>query len=98
MQPPAERWLALAGAHNYSLKKLGEKIAAKMKEAGLPAIAEENLELAAKCAYEGSKEWFAESAAETETKIDDVVASFSSFADQYVIPQIAAIDLDKDGK
>lgn len=82
----------------YELKKLGEKIAEKMKAAGLPAIAEENLEKAAKCAYEGSKEWFQESAAETSTKVDDVVASFASYADAYVLPQIEKIDLDKDGK
>lgn len=82
----------------YELKKLGAKISEKMKAAGLPAAAEADLEKAAHASYEGVKEWLKESAAETESKVDDVLISFSSYADAFVEAEIAKIDIDKDGK
>ncbi len=82
----------------YELKKLGAKIAENMKAAGLPAVAEADLEKAAHASYEGVKEWLKEGAAETETKVDDVLVSFSSYADAFVDAEINKIDLDGDGK
>lgn len=81
----------------YELKDLGEKIIAKAKEDGLE-IAEEAVEKLAKAAYYGTKEWFAESAALSQTKVDDIMVPFVNFADSIVIPQIEKIDLNQDGK
>lgn len=82
----------------YELKKLGEKIQAKMKDAGLPVAAEADLEKAAHASYEGVKEWLQESAAETSTPVDDILVGFVKYADPFVDAEIAKIDIDKDGK
>jgi hypothetical protein len=81
----------------YELKALGQKIKEKAAAEGL-TIAEEAVETLAKAAYMGTKEWAQESAVLSETKIDDFVAPFYNHADQFVMPQIEKIDLDKDGK
>jgi hypothetical protein len=80
----------------YELKALGAKILEKAKADGLE-IAEEAVEKLAKAAYFGVKEWAQESAALSETKVDDFIAPFYNYADQYVLPQIEKIDLDGDG-
>lgn len=84
-------------AKPYELKALGDKIIAKAKADGL-TLAEEAVEKLAKACYLGTKEWLQDSAAASSTKIDDVVVSFIGYADPYVLPQIAKIDLDGDGK
>lgn len=81
----------------YELKALGEKILAKAKEDGL-TIAEEAVEKIAKAAYLGTKEWAKESAAISDTKIDDFVMPALDYLDGFVLPQIDKIDLDGDGK
>ncbi len=81
----------------YGLKDLGEKIAAKARENGLH-LAEEAVEVLAKAAYLGMKDWLKESAAMTSTPIDDVVVGFANYADPIVLEQIAKLDLDKDGQ
>ncbi len=80
----------------YDLKDLGDKIIAHAKADGLE-IAEEAVEKLAKAAYFGVKDWAKESAAISETKIDDLAAKFYDYADQFVVPQIEAIDIDHDG-
>lgn len=81
----------------YSLKDLGQKIAAEAKKDGLE-IAEEAVEKLAKAAYMGTKAWAKESAELSETKVDDVLARFYDMADPIVLEQIAKIDLNHDGK
>lgn len=77
----------------YDLKALGQKLQA----AGLP-IAEEMLEAAGAKLYIATKEWIQESAVLSENKIDDVIAPFLGQLDNVVLPMIAKLDLDKDGK
>lgn len=77
----------------YDIKALGQKL----KDAGLP-LAEEQLEAQAGQAYVAIKQWLVESAALSENKIDDIVAGFYAQLDPIVLPLIASIDLDKDGK
>lgn len=71
----------------YDLKALGEKLAA----AGLP-IAKDALEKGAGEAYVAFKAWLKESAALSETGIDDVVVGFVDQFDAYVLPKIDAIN------
>jgi hypothetical protein len=82
----------------YELKALGLKIMEEAKKDGL-TIAEEAAEKLAKAAYIGTKNWFQESAALSENKVDDFISPFFSMADGLVLPQIeAVIDFDGDGK
>lgn len=81
----------------YSLKALGQFIALEAKQDGLE-LAEESIEKLAKAAYAGIKSWAKISAAMSENVIDDVAAKFYDYADPYVLPQIEALDLNKDGK
>ena len=71
----------------YDLKDLGEKLAAK----GLP-ILKESAESTAKEVYLAVKEWAKESAAISETKIDDLVAPFYDQLDPLVLGAIDKID------
>lgn len=80
----------------YDIKALGSKIVEKAKVDGL-SLAEEAAEKLAKAAYFGLKEWAKESAALSSTKIDDAILPFYDFLDQFVLPQIDKIDLDKSG-
>lgn len=80
----------------YSLKALGEKVLAKAQAEGL-TVAEEAVEVLAKAAYLGLKEWATESAAASENKIDDFIVPFYGHLDQFVLEQITKIDLDKSG-
>lgn len=77
----------------YDLKALG----AKLKAAGLP-IAEDALESAGVNGYKAVKEWLVESAALSETKVDDLVVPFVGQLDQVVEKLVGGIDLDGDGK
>lgn len=81
----------------YELKALGQKIVEEARKEGL-TIAEEALEKLGKAVYFGTKEWAKESAARSETKVDDFFVPFYDHADQFVVPQIEKIDLDGDGK
>lgn len=81
----------------YDLKELGAKITAEAKKDGLH-LAEEAAEKLAKAVYIGTKAWLIESAELSENKVDDFVAPFYNYADQYVLPQIEKLDLDHDGK
>lgn len=81
----------------YELKALGQKIKEKAALRGL-SLAEETIEVLAIAAYEGTKEWIQESAALSETKIDDVIAPFLGHLDGFLKPQIEKLDLDGDGK
>jgi hypothetical protein len=78
----------------YDLKALGEKILEKM-DLGLT---EEQIERLGKAVYEGSKEWAIESAQLSENKLDDLFQGLYGFLDQFVLPQIEKLDLNKDGK
>lgn len=80
----------------YELKALGQKISERAKADGLE-LAEEAVEKLAKAAYFGFKDWAKESAALSETKVDDFAAQFYDLADKHVVPQIEKLDLDKDG-
>ena len=80
----------------YSLKSLGDAIAAEAKKEGL-TIAEEAVEKLAKAAYIGLKAWGKESAILSENKVDDVILPFFDLVDQFALPQIQKIDLDGSG-
>ena len=80
----------------YDIKVLGQMIIEEAKKDGL-TIAEEAAEKLAKAAYVGSKKWFAQSAAMTDTKADDLVAGIYNMADPVVMPMIEAM-VDGDGK
>lgn len=68
----------------YSIKSLGEKLKSK----GLPV-----LEDTADKVYEAVKEWIQESAAMSETKIDDVVVPLAfPILDKVIEPAIDKID------
>lgn len=71
----------------YDLQALAEKLKSK----GLP-IALEAGEEAAKQVYIAVKEWAVESAALSETKVDDLVAPFYGHLDQIVLPLVDKID------
>lgn len=81
----------------YDIKALGEMIVEEAKKDGL-TIAEEATEKLGKATYVASKKWFAQSAAMTDTKADDLVAGIYNMADPVVMPMIEAIDIDGDGK
>lgn len=81
----------------YDLKALGELVVAEMKKDGL-AVAEEATEKLARAAYVGLKVWLTDSSALSENKIDDLLAPLLTVVDGLVLPQIAKIDLDGDGK
>lgn len=81
----------------YDLKALGELIISNAKKEGL-TVAEDAVELLAKAAYNSLKEWGKESAKLSETKIDDFISPFYDQLDSLVLPQIAKIDLDGNGK
>ena len=81
----------------YDFSELGKKIAEKAKADGLE-LAEEAVEQLGKAAYAGLKEWATESAALSDTKIDDFIAPFYSQLDAFVNESIAKIDLNSDGK
>lgn len=81
----------------YKAKDLGALVLAKAQAEGL-TIAEEAVETLAKAVYLGFKEWMVQSAAVSPSKIDDFFVSFYEQLDGFVMPQIAKIDLDKDGK
>jgi hypothetical protein len=68
----------------------------KAKEGGLD-LAEQTGEHLGKAVYLGLKEWAKESARLSETQIDDLISPFYDQLDQFVIPQIEKLDLDKDG-
>ncbi len=80
----------------YGLKDLGQLIVDEAKANGLE-IAEEALEQLGKAVYYGFSEWLSQSASLSDNKIDDILAPFYKHVDQYVLPQIDKIDLDKDG-
>jgi hypothetical protein len=80
----------------YDLKSLGEMIVAEAKIDGL-SVAEESLEKLGKAVYVGLKKWARESAALSETKVDDFLAPFYDQLDPFVNEQIEKIDLDGDG-
>jgi len=77
----------------YSLQALAEKL----KEKGL-TVAEEGIEKVASQVYLAVKEWIQESALKSENKMDDMIAPFIGQLDAIVLPAIAKLDLDKDGK
>lgn len=81
----------------YDIKALGQIIIEEAKKDGL-TIAEEACEKLAKACYMGTKRWGKESAALSESKVDDFLAPFYDQADPIVLPQIEKIDLDGDGK
>lgn len=82
----------------YDLKDLARKIVAHADPGHVAEMAEAELEKIARAAYLGFKEWAKESAALSETKVDDFLAPFYDQADPFVLPQIEKIDLNKDGK
>lgn len=84
-------------AKAYDLKALGEKIKARAAAKGIH-MAEETVEVLGEAVYMGFMDWAKESADVSDTKLDDIAAKFYGYADQYVLPQIKAIDLDGDGK
>jgi hypothetical protein len=55
------------------------------------------LRLLAKPAWEGTKQWAADSALASENKIDDLVVPFLSTMDKLVEESIEKVDLDGDG-
>ncbi len=71
----------------YDLKDLAEKL----KAAGIP-IALDAAESAAGNVYVALKAWIKESAALSESKIDDVIAPFIDQLDAFVLPQIDKIN------
>jgi hypothetical protein len=75
---------------------LGEAIRAKAEEQGL-TLAEEAVETLGKAAWEGTKQWAADSALASENKIDDLVVPFLSTMDKLVDESIEKVDLDGDG-
>ena len=77
----------------YSLQELAEKL----KEKGL-TVAEDGIEKVASQVYLAFKEWIQESALKSENKMDDMIAPFIGQLDAIVLPAIAKLDLDKDGK
>jgi hypothetical protein len=91
---PAE---AAAKPAAYDLKELGAMIKAEAGKDGIQ-MAEETLQVLGKAVYVGLKAWAIESAKRSENKIDDFIAPFYNYADQFVLPQIEKIDLDRDGK
>jgi hypothetical protein len=80
----------------YDIKALGEAIRAKAEEQGL-TLAEEAVETLGKAAWEGTKQWAADSALASENKIDDLVVPFLSTMDKLVEESIEKVDLDGDG-
>lgn len=66
----------------FDLKDLAQKL----KEKGLPEV-----EQLAEKSYEAIKEWYVESAALSENKIDDVIVPFLGLVDNFVKPQIDKI-------
>jgi hypothetical protein len=80
----------------YDIKALGEAIRAKAEEQGL-TLAEEAVETLGKAAWEGTKQWAADSALASENKIDDLVVPFLSTMDKLVDESIEKVDLDGDG-
>lgn len=81
----------------YDLTALGQTIVSESKKNGL-TVAEDALEKLGASVYVAIKSWVIESAQLSENKIDDVIAPFISQLDGFVLPQIAKIDLDGDGK
>jgi len=77
----------------YDLKELAEILKAK----GMP-VAEEKLELAAVIVYQSVKQWVKDSAALSDSKLDDLISPFLDQLDGIVLPAIEKIDIDKDGK
>lgn len=71
----------------YDLKDLAKKL----EGAGVPVL-KEAAEATAGKVYIAVKEWAKESAAVSENKIDDVVASFYDQLDKVVLPAIDKID------
>lgn len=67
----------------YDIKGLEAKLKAK----GLPEV-----EQLAEKVYEATKEWYVESAALSEGKIDDMTVPFIGFVDGIVKPQLDKID------
>jgi hypothetical protein len=77
----------------YDLKALGEMIRAEANKEGIPVL-EDAVEKLAKAAYFSIKAWAKESAEISETKVDDFFIPFYDHVDQFVLPQIAKIDLN----
>lgn len=71
----------------YDLKDL----ATKLEAAGLPVV-KEAAEETAKQVYVAVKSWLKESAAKSETKIDDLVVPFVDQLDGIVLPLADKID------
>jgi len=67
----------------YDLADLGEKL----KAAGLIEV-----EQAAENCYAALKDWLVESAALSSSPYDDLIVSFMSHVDRYVLPQIDKLD------
>ncbi len=80
----------------YDLKALGEAIKAEAAAGGL-TIAEDAVEKLAKASWIGTKKWLVDSAALSDSKIDDFIAPFYGQLDSFVLPQIEKIDLDGSG-
>lgn len=74
-------------AEAYDLKALGQKL----KDAGLP-VAEDALEAEAGKAYIAIKEWLKESAAKSDTQIDDIIVGFEDNLDPIILPLIDKIN------
>lgn len=81
----------------YDLTDLGQKIAAEAKKDGLE-LAEEAIKELGKAVYFGVKAWAKESAAMSESPIDDFMAKFYDYADAYVLPQLDKVHLVGEAK
>ncbi len=76
----------------YDLKALGEMIRAECQKEGIPVLEEAVEKLAVAC-YFSIKAWAKQSAEISESKVDDFFIPFYDQVDQFVLPQIAKIDL-----
>lgn len=70
-------------------------LAKKLESAGVPVL-KEAAEETAKQVYSALKEWLNESAALSETRIDDVIVPFISQLDSIVLAQVDKIDGEAD--
>jgi hypothetical protein len=80
----------------YDIKALGQAIKDEAAKQGL-TLAEKAVETLGKAAWEGTKQWAADSALASENKIDDLVVPFLSTMDKLVEESIEKVDLDGDG-
>lgn len=80
----------------YDLKALGQLIKEEAEQKGF-TVAEDALEEIGRAVYSSFSKWIQQSAALSETKIDDLVAPFLSHFDSMVKAQIEKLDLDGDG-